>query len=153
MSNSKAPNAVVVSAQRLQDLRDLCQPSNFNTTEQAHNALHDGISKLLNERNGVEIFPHRLMIADRFKVNKDSEEVWIVTDRIRESTINFSSSIVHDLEINSFITSKPDRLIVVTDTGSKDGYLNLDTGILYETIDGFDMTIDHVNKVYLISQL
>ena len=48
MSDKKAPNAVVVSAQRLQDLRDLCQPSNFNTTEQAHSALHNGISKLLN---------------------------------------------------------------------------------------------------------
>lgn len=74
MSENKAPNAVVVSAQRLQDLRDLCQPSNFNTTEQAHSALHNGISKLLNERNPMGINPARLIPGDRFFLGKPTED-------------------------------------------------------------------------------
>lgn len=69
MSENKAPNAVVVSAQRLQDLRDLCQPSNFNTTEQAHSALHNGISKLLNEVTGLPVNIKRLLPNDRFQIN------------------------------------------------------------------------------------
>lgn len=73
MSDKKAPNAVVVSAQRLQDLRDLCQPSNFNTTEQAHSALHNGISKLLNEKTFIEMDVRRLLPGDKFHLKVPPE--------------------------------------------------------------------------------
>ncbi|QTH80329.1 hypothetical protein PA10_00129 [Pseudomonas phage pPa_SNUABM_DT01] len=70
-----------ISAARLEDLRDLCQPSQFNTTEEAHSALHNGIIGLLKNTDKLWVDARRLIPGDMFMNDDASGRVFIVKDR------------------------------------------------------------------------
>ena len=153
MSENKAPNAVVVSAQRLQDLRDLCQPSNFNTTEQAHSALHNGISKLLNEQTGFMISIKRLMLNDQFKFTSSSEEVWVVRNKVRDLSMSFTTSECTGQAFSESVKVSHERIMIITEDELKRGSIDLATGKVSDKAGMQLIDIDFATHVYLISQL
>lgn len=150
MSQKKSPNAVVVSAQRLQDLRDLCQPSNFNTVEQAHDALHDGISKLLNEESGIDIDIHRLIVGDKFYVT-ELPDVWSVDDILCKFDISVRMS-----ENTGKVTADPSRhsdtMLVCSTSDGRQAIFNPSLKVMTDLKLGSFLTSD-IRTVKLITKL
>lgn len=68
-----------IDADRLKELYELCQESNFNTPEQAHTALRNGIAGMLNSTEVLEMDIRRLKVGDEFEAVKGGKTYSVVS--------------------------------------------------------------------------
>jgi len=146
-----------VNAERLKELYELCHITNFNTSEKALVALQNGISKLLNNPEVLEMNIYRLKSGDQFEAVRGGKTYTVVS-----RFTNFETSVrleeLHRTGKEPHIHVAEPRVIVnwlqiAPQDGSDVQFVDMETGFLYNTVAGLPTQDAFIGpSVFLISK-